>query len=80
MFSSSMTLKQTIRELNRNENGVEISRLVDSMRRSTIRFMGIPVHWTYADIRDCFMRCDPSIDAARFEELMQLADYAPGSA
>lgn len=46
------------------------------MTTGRIRFHGVPVEFKYDDMRQCFEDADPTIDAERFEELMQLADYA----
>jgi hypothetical protein len=66
-----MTLKEQIIELNRTENAQQIRKLADRLR---LGYRG--VQFNYAETRELFARCDPTIDASRFEELMQLADSA----
>lgn len=71
-----MRLFDRIRELNQTEDRKGLRRLCDRMALGGIRFQGQPVIFKYADMRDVFAQADPSIDAERFEELMQLADSA----
>lgn len=68
-----MTTKELIRELNRSEDGARIRRFVDAARTG-IRTRQGRMTFTYNELRELFQRCDPAIDASRFEELMQLAD------
>lgn len=56
---------ERIRQANRTDDFREIRRIMDGLR-----------HLTYAGCREYFAACDPTIDADRFEELCQEADYA----
>lgn len=71
-----MKLHERIRELNKTEDAIGLRNLCHRMALGGIRFQGQPVIFKYADMRDVFAQADPSIDAERFEELMQLADSA----
>lgn len=70
-----MTTKQLIQELNRTEDGQRIKKFVDASRVGIVTPLG-RITFTYKELGELFQRCDPSIDANRFEELMQLADAA----
>lgn len=73
-----MTLKQKIRLINRTEDADAIRRLVDHLRDGKSKLNdGTPVLFDYADMLALFTRCEPSIDPARFDYLMRLADDAP---
>lgn len=69
-----MTTKDYIRELNRTEDGPRLRKFADGL----IAGINTPkfgrVKFTYAEMAELFQRCDPTIDAGRFEELMQIAD------
>lgn len=72
-----MTPKQQIIELNRTEDAAGLRRMADYLRDGRLKTrQGVPVLFDYADTAAFFQRCDPTIDAARFEELMQIADSA----
>jgi len=70
-----MTIKETITSLNEDPDPVRIASLVDCLRSGTLQTRsGDSVLFDYNDMRDFFHRCDPTIDDARFEELMMIAD------
>lgn len=71
-----MTTKELIQQLNRTEDGPRIRRFVDNVRDNGIITRLGRITFTYKELGELFQRCDPSIDATRFEELMQLADAA----
>lgn len=56
-----------------------IARLIPAVLAGGIKFQGTPILYTYAEAAALFQRCDPRIDAARFEELCLIADAAISS-
>lgn len=70
-----MTLKQKIRMINATEDADAIRRLVEHLQGGHSKLKdGTPVLFDYADMLLLFTRCEPSIDPARFDYLMRLAD------
>lgn len=69
-------ISQRIREANNADNGDEIRRICDELRAGKMRFQGQRLYMDYYDQRMFFHDADASIDALRFEELMQLADVS----
>lgn len=68
-----MIIKAIIQEMNRTEDGARIRRFVDNARMGVRTNQGL-VTFDYNELRELFQRCDPTIDASRFEGLMQIAD------
>lgn len=61
-----MKLKDLIRELNDRPDAQRLEGLMHTLF--------VKHGMTYAEQAEFFQRCDPRIDAARFEELCQVAD------
>jgi hypothetical protein len=70
------SLKQRIVDANNaaDRDPELIARLIPAVLGGGIKFQGVPVLYTYAEAAAMFQRCDPRIDAARFEELCQIVD------
>lgn len=71
-----MTIAERVRQINATADGAACRNLVNGLRSGRFRLGPTPVHFNYTDMADFFHRCDPSIDAQRFEYLMQIADEA----
>ena len=72
----ALSLKQRIVDANNaaDRDPELIARLIPAVLAGGIRFQGLPVMYTYPEAAALFQRCDPRIDAARFEELCQIVD------
>ena len=63
-----MSNRERIRTLNRTEDADGIRKFLERMETK--------FQMTYVEHRDFWKQCDPTIDNARFEVLMQMADCA----